>query len=413
MFLEPNDGYALNSLLNSLKNDNPFYKRLLNNVCTFNDIELIEKQDLIRSQNDFPPFGDYTSSFEIDQIYRTSGTTNIPLLVTLSRNDVERITNIGKECFQHSHMGEIGKDEIVINCMNLSLWAGGFLDSQAINKTGVTVLNFGVGNTTELIKLITHLSKKYKVSIHSTPSYLPILEKRYFEITGTSPSNLNMHAFYLGGESGLENQNFRKKLMNVWGCNIYNANYGMSEVCSIMASASDDNRLMFAKSFIDNFYLELYSEKKYVSVVNATEELEGELIISSRFNESQPLLRYNTKERLKISGNDSGDIYFKISGRSDDMIIVKGINLFPEQIRCILVNYKEVTGFFKILVQKRDVIEKIDIVCSVKPDQNVDKISLAQKISNHIRDELTVKADIFFSEEIGLGNNKTKVVEFY
>jgi phenylacetate-CoA ligase len=140
-------------------------------------------------------------------IFRTSGTTT-PLLVPMTHPELEMITNIGADCFKRSGMN-VFVHEIVINCLNLSMWAGGTLDSMSIGKTGATVINFGTGNTSELIKLIDSLTLSHNnVTIHCTPSYLPVIRKK-LELEDRIPKSLKLRQIYCGAEGGLDDDTFR------------------------------------------------------------------------------------------------------------------------------------------------------------------------------------------------------------
>lgn len=392
----------------------PFYNVKLNQIGQFESIPLVSKKELLQSQSDFPPYGSFTDDqLPIEQIYRTSGTTAEPLLLTFTKEDINIITNIGADCFKYSGMGSIGNQEVVINCLNLSMWAGGFFDAQSMMKTGAQVINFGTGNTTELLKLIFKLLNKFKVSIHCTPSYLPAIKSRLQKEFNLSPEELNIWRFYLGAEGGLQNGDFRKKLKDEWQSEIYNANYGMSEVCSIMASADDDNVLRFSPLFLMSYFCEIkLTSGRIILLKELVEGDEGEMIISSLQKQSQPILRYETKENIRILKSNSDGVFFEIIGRKDDMIVVKGINFFPEQIRGILTSFTELSGSFKIEATKKDeLITHLNLICEIKTSQSSSNDKLKASIHKAIRDELTISCDINFVYEIPLQGNKVKLLE--
>lgn len=392
----------------------PFYNVRLNQISQFESIPLVSKNELLQSQSDFPPYGRFTDDkLAIEQIYRTSGTTGEPLLLTFTKGDINLITDIGADCFKYAGMGSIGSREVVINCLNLSMWAGGFFDAQSMMKTGAQVVNFGTGNTTELLKLIFKLSKKFKVSIHCTPSYLPAIKSRLQMEFNQNPEELNIWRFYLGAEGGLQNGNFRDKLKKEWQSEVYNANYGMSEVCSIMASADDNNVLRFSPLFLNNYFCEIkLISGEIILLKDVVAGSEGEMIITSLHKQSQPMLRYETKENIRIIKSNNDGVFFEIIGRKDDMIVVKGINFFPEQVRGILTNYTELSGAFKIEATKKDeLITHLNLICEIKTSQSSSNNKLKAAIHKAIRDELTISCDINFVYEIPLQGNKVKLLE--
>jgi len=408
--------FEKNDILEKFKKLTPFYSKKLHNIRSFDQASLTSKPELLDSQKKHPPFGNFTDrGIEINQIYRTSGTSANPLLLTFSQKDIVLITDIGKECLAYAGMGKKGNKEIVINCLNLSMWVGGVLDSQSISKTGVQVINYGAGNTSELIRLIKDLgsAKKYKISLHCTPSYLPNIESRLNNEFGLLPKDLKIYSFYLGGESGIQNNKFRNALTDKWQSKIMNANYGLSEICSALASANDKNILRFVPLFIKKYLIEIQLLGGGIrSFENLQEGDEGELIVTALEKESQPLFRYNTKEIIRILKKDKIDLFFEIIGRTDDMIIYKGINIFPEQFRDIINKFNELSGLYKIQVKKEnDLVEKIVLVCELNNDQNIDEAELKQRLGLKIKSELSFTPSIELTLKIPVDGNKLKLIE--
>jgi phenylacetate-CoA ligase len=409
MSLNPND------IIDNFRKTSEFYSLKLKGINTFKDVPFTSKKDLITSQKKHPPLGNFTDfSKTIYQTYRTSGTSANPLLLCFTKKDIEQITDIGRDCYAHSGMGNIGNEEVVINCLNLSMWAGGFFDSQSITKTGVQVLYFGTGNTSELVKLIMLYNKKFKVSVHCTPSYLPVIEKKLMDEFGKTPRSLKLHAFYLGGEGGVQNNLYRESLIKKWNCKVFNANYGMSEVCSIMASASDDNILRFSPLFIKQYYLELLDiSGVFIPFSELRPDHTGDLIVTSLKKECQPLLRYHTKEKIKIHKINKSEIFFEVLGRSDDMIVYKGINIFPEEFRGIVSKNKKLTGRYKLLIQqKNNLVENIRLVCEINVEMAGIESEIIKTIQTDIKNQLHLKIPVELSDNFNITGNKLKMIEY-
>ena len=399
--------------INNYRSD--FYSKKLKNCRSFSDAPFTTKEELVRSQNDYPPYGGFMDSGKkIFQIYRTSGTSANPLLLSFTKKDVDIITEIGAECFMHSGMGDWGNDEVVINCLNLSMWAGGFFDGQAMMKTGAQVVNFGTGNTIELLKLILSFNKKYKVSLHCTPSYLPIIEQKLKDEFNKTLSALKIHALYLGAEGGVQNNSFRNNLIKKWKCRVYNANYGMSEVCSIMASAADDNVLKYSPLFLKKYFAELhFPDGRIIPLIDCASGDIGDVVVTSLFKESQPLVRYHTKERIKIISAERNNIYFEVIGRSDNMIVYKGINIFPEQFRSLVSKFPELTGLYQLKVVRKDyLVKNICIECEIKRGISFNENVIKQKLLLLIKGQFSVRPEIRFVEEIKREGNKLRILEF-
>ena len=156
-----------------------------------------------------------------------------------------------------------------------------------------------------------------------------------------------------------------------WNCKIYNANYGMSEVCSIMASANDENILKFPSVFPHFYYTELKSKRgKIKPILDCKDGDIGEVIFTSIDKNSQPILRYNSHENIQIVKKDKTDIYFNVVGRTDDMFVYKGKNIYPEMFRNIINQYDELTGLYYIELKKeKDLIKEATIVCENRPPE--------------------------------------------
>jgi len=182
------------------------------------------------------------------------------------------------------------------------------------------------------------------------------------------PGSLNIWKFYLGAEGGLQNNQFRKTLISTWGCEVLNANYGMSEVCSIMASANAENLLRFSPKFLKNYYCELLVNGDILPLKDCQSSDIGELIVTSLRKQSQPVLRYNSKERIRIINIVGDSIYFEVVGRSDDMLVIKGINFFPEQLRGILLGIEGLTGAYKVeATKKNNIIDRLNLILKLSP----------------------------------------------
>lgn len=402
--------------IDKIRAEIPFYEKKYKGIESFNSLPYTTKHELLESQGYCPPYGDFRNpTKEVEQVYRTSGTTSKPLLLSFTKKDIDYISDIGADCFRFSGMGDNGNDEIVINCLNLSMWAGGFFDSQSMAKTGVQVINFGTGNTNELIKLIKNLDKQNKVSIHCTPSYLPVIDKRLRTEFKMEPSDLGLYSLYLGAEGGIEEKGYRENLINKWQSKVFNANYGMSEVCSIMASADNGNILRLSEKIFEYYYIELLKGNgEIANILDCKDGDEGEIVISSMFKESQPILRYRTKENICLRKRQEMQIFFNISGRTDDMIVVKGINLFPAQFRSILSNYSDLTGLYQLQIHKNKDgnIAHLNLICEIAAkDTSLSDEELRRGIKGRVRDELSISLDVNFVYGFELVGNKLSLVK--
>lgn len=387
-----------------------YRKKYIRKTLKFSDIPLLEKQDLIEDQQLHPPFGSYlnTSIQNLARVHRTSGTSNAPLLLAVTSNDIENIRDTGCKAFLNAGLSA---DDIVINCMNYCMWMGGFMDHQSLEKTGATVIPYGVGHTENLIELICRIPN---VCIHSTPSYLRRLEQVAWEKFCLKPWQLGIKKGFFGGEGGLQNREYRKRMEDIWHMDIYDANYGISEVMSIIASESrDKDGLVYVAG--DIVYPELLiRESGVTSNDNIVPGAIGELILSNLKKEAQPLLRYVTGDIIEIleRKEDNGictDFKFRVIGRSDDMMVIKGINFYPLSLQNIISKYDGCTGNYKVIFDNSVENNNLQVLLETKKEQQ--HFIPLQKIQQEIRSKYFVSCQIILTDYIPADNNKVKLVE--
>ncbi len=381
----------------------------------FSSIPLLRKQDLLADQAKYPPFGSNVSvTFaKVSRIHRTSGTSTKPLLLTLTQRDLEQVIATGRKAFLNVGLTE---DDTVINCMNYCMWMGGLMDHQSLESTGAAVIPYGVGHTENLVELLYTIKN---VCIHSTPSYLSVIERVAREKYNLDPRELHISKALLGGEGGASDCEYRRKMEDTFGMRIYDANYGMSEVMSIVASQHREKAgLVFVAG--ETLYPELLVKRAdggwTISNQNIKDGMIGELVLSNLKKESQPLLRYGTGDILEIIHCDEDipvkNFSFRVLGRSDDMIVVKGINFYPASIRDIVAKFPMGTGNYQIKILNQSTVDYVRLLVELRDVAGIDGLEdFRQKIVDDIRKKYFVLCDVFFVEKLAAGKNKIGLVE--
>lgn len=308
-----------------------------------------DKQDLLTDQKAFPPFGSILAvkKGRLARIHRTSGSTNTPLLVLLTKKDVQNTVTAGGRALK---CAGVEPEDIVIHCLNYSMWSGGVTDHQCIEKAGAAVIPFGVGNSRYLIETIKRIRP---TAISCTPSYLTRLEELLRDEFNETPDSLGLKKALLGGEGGLQDPDYRASIENKWGLQAIDANYGLSDVLSIIGAECPARRgLHFHGQGI--VMPELIDSQSAPIPIKAGAE--GELVLTCLLREGQPIFRYRTRDALRII--DTGkcqcgrsSFLFKVIGRTDDMIDVKGINFFPNALQGTLRRFSDVlSGEYRVVV---------------------------------------------------------------
>ena len=400
----------------SLKHSN-FYKKKFSGLKLgkfdfkeFEKIPFTTKKELLEDQKINPPFGSNLSvdNSKIQRVHRTSGTTNKPLILALTKNDIKLMTETGSVC---AKISGLKVNDTVVHCLNYCMWMGGLTDHLSLEKAGAAVIPFGVGNSKQLIETILNTKAS---TISCTPSYLNKLIyvlKEFFDI---EPKDLGLRLGLLGTEGGLQYPNYRKKIEKTWGIKAINFNYGMAEVWSVFGSEcfNCQNGLNFISN--GNLYLELIDPQK-MSTIEVKKGARGEMVITTLNKESQPIIRYRTGDIIRI--NDTKPckcgfkgIKFSVEGRSDDMLTIKGINIFPSQIRTIINNYLDkLSGQFQIVLDKPLPIDNLRI--KIEKAQNTTSIEaeiLKNKLTSDFKNNLYILPQIDFGHQGLLTEDGTK-----
>ena len=311
-------------------------------------LPLCDKAMLRISQAAHPPFGDYLAARpeRVVRLHRTSGTTGQAMNIAQTRADAAQTAEVGARSFRASGLVP---GTLAIHCLNYRMWMGGVSDHLALEAAGATVIPFGVGDSQLLVRTILDLKV---AAIHCTPSYPAALERTVAEhFPDLAPRDLGLGLALFGGEAGLDNPSFRERLETVWGFAARNANYGVSDVFSNFAGqCAANNDLHFLGH--DVLHAELI-EPESGDAVPWQEGAQGELVLTHLAREAQPLVRFRTNDVIAITGMGACVCgrwapRFRVLGRSDDMVVVRGVNVFPTAVGGVIAGFDALSGEFRI-----------------------------------------------------------------
>jgi phenylacetate-CoA ligase len=358
------------------------------------DLPLVDKEMLRQSQRDHPPFGDYLAAEEtrIARIHRTSGTTGTAMNLALSQRDAHETAMVGARAQAASGLGPGHR---VIHCLNYRLWMGGFTDHTTLEATGASVVPFGVGDTQLLIRTIRELRI---TAISCTPSYPAVMERVMAEhFPGLAPGDLGLKLGLFGGEAGLDDPDFRRRLEATWGFAVRNANYGVTDVfCNFAGQSEQDNDLHFVA--LDVLHPELV-EPASGRVLPWREGERGELVLTHVSRECQPLVRFRTGDIVLITGTGRAACgrtapRFRVIGRGDDMIVVRGINVFPTQIAAILHQHAALSGEYRIVLEGAGPYDRLPVEAEVAAGGSYPGGGLAGAVEAQIKRDIGVTAKV-------------------
>jgi len=332
----------------------PFFKMLWDGLDPPEALEdlpllpLCSKADLRLSQAAHPPFGDYlgTERRAVNRLHRTSGTTGQAMDLALSARDCVVTEEVAGRC--QSSAG-LGPEDTVVHCLNYQMWMGGLTDHMGLEKTGAMVIPFGVGNTELLIRTILEVGV---TAISCTPSYPAVLARVLAEkFPGTAPRDLGLRLGLFGGEPGLDDPALRDRIRDQWGLEPRNSNYGVSDVfCNFAAQCAQDTRLHFMAA--DVLFPELIDPDTDAPLPIIAGQT-GELVLTHLERECQPLVRFRTGDIITVDETDPCScgrtgFRFRVIGRNDDMVVVRGLNLFPTMVAAVLEALPELSGDYRI-----------------------------------------------------------------
>jgi len=367
----------------------------INGVQDLAKMPFTTKAELRESQERRPPFGDFLACApeDISRVHRTSGATGRFIYTALTKADLDLTHDCGARSFWSAGLRPHHR---VIHCLNYQLWMGGVTDHVNLETTGATVFPFGVGNSRQLVRVIREAGIN---AITSTPAYPKYLEQVVRDELGIEPRELGLALGLFGGEPGLDNPVYRKRIEDTWGMTAQNANYGVSDVlCNFAAVCEDNYQLHFLGTGALLFQL---IDPESGEDLPMEEGVMGEMVLTHLAKEAQPLVRYRTSDLLEVLGvgpcacGRTGP-RFRVIGRADNMLHVKGINVFPNGVARVLESMvPDVTGEFQIVLSHPSPYTHLDITVEqgekIRPEETE---GLKRKVIARLKEELNFKASV-------------------
>jgi phenylacetate-CoA ligase len=367
---EADDGH-LQKQIAYAHQSSPYYRRRLAaagvdpaSVRSVDDLVRLpfsSKDELRQEQATNRPLGDYRCApmQEIVRIHGTSGTTGRMLLTGLTANDARLVAECGARSLWAAGMRP---DDVVFHVFNYSVYSGGVTDHLSAEHLGAAVMPIGVGQS----KLFVELAEQADpTAVHSTPSYPLYLARKMRTEMERDPHELGLKKGFFGGEPGAGIPAVQQQLRDELGLEPFDANYGMSEVVSLFAAECDQrDGLHFCGQ--GAIVVELI-EPDTGHVVPLSTGAEGELVYTSINREATPLLRYRSGDVAHIISSSAcacgrTSFRFRIMGRSDDMLWIRGVNVFPRAVEQLMASMRpRTTGNFQIVVPRAGALDHLTL----------------------------------------------------
>jgi len=352
---------------------------------------------------------------KIIRINSTSGTTGIPTLYTLTRHDVDIVNEMHARKYWRAG---IRPGDVMLQALSLSMFTGGLPLSQGIMHMGACVVPVGIEGGTKRVLDFVRLTSP--VAIIATPSFGQYLIEKCPELTGKTAADLGLRWFFCAGEPGGGNPEVRNMLAQGFGAKVFDHTGGGHAFHGISCDEPPEQFSGMHLVSEDHCLLELVdpNTKKPVPIEDGAV---GEMVFTFLDWEGGPFMRYALGDMLQVFTKPCPcgmpGIRFKITGRADDMLIVKGVNVYPEAIKSALLKFApQVTGLFRILLDEPGPLVNPPLRIRVEYGEGVteqDLPALERKIATYFKEEVRVAPEFEWvpPESLPREMKKTQYIE--
>lgn len=371
--------------------NSPFYrKRFAEHHITPADIHSLDdlqkipfttKQDL----RDNYPFG--LAAVPMEQVVRlhsSSGTTGTPTVILHTQKDLDEWANAVARCL---YMVGLRPGDIFQNSSGYGMFTGGLGFQYGAERLGMLTVPAAAGNTKRQIKFITDFGT---TALHAIPSYAGRLYEVMEEMGIDPKRDTKLHTLIIGAEPHSEEQ--RRRIEDMLGVKAYNS-FGMSEMCGpgVAFECKEQNGL----HIWEDYYIVEIVDPQTLEPVPEGEV--GELVLTTINREAMPLLRYRTRDLTRILPGECpcGRHHIRLDrmkGRSDDMMILKGVNIFPIQIETILMQFAELGNDYLITLTNEEANDLMTVEVELKEfcDDYPRLQALTKEITRQLKDEILI-----------------------
>ena len=392
--------------------NNPVYKERLEkagvtpeNITSIDDIRRIPfttKQDLRENY----PFGLASVPLrECVRLHSSSGTTGNPTVILHTQKDLDEWAN---QVARNLWMVGLRPDDVFQNSSGYGMFTGGLGFQYGAERLGMLTVPAAAGNSLRQIKFMTDFGT---TALHAVPSYVT----RLYEVMqeqGVDPrKDTKLKVLAIGAEPHSEEQ--RQRIEKMLGVKAYNS-FGMSEMCGpgVGFECKEQNGLHFWE---DYYIVEIVNPETLEPVPDG--EI-GELILTSINREAMPLLRYRTRDLTRVLGRGCpcGRNHVRLDrmkGRSDDMMVLRGVNIFPIQIEKILMQFKELANNYLITLTTDENNDNMTVEVELEDlftDDYQKLIQLQKDVKRALKDEILLTPHVKLVPKGSLPTSEGKAV---
>ncbi len=351
------------------------------------------------------PFGLLAGNLEdAVRIHSSSGTTGNPTVIIHSQHDLDSWANLVARCL---YMVGLRKKDVFQNSSGYGMFTGGLGFQYGAERLGALTVPAAAGNSKRQIKFITDFKT---TALHAIPSYAIRLAE-VFQEEGIDPTESSLKTLIIGAEPHTDEQ--RRKIERMLGVKAYNC-FGMTEM----------NGPGVAFECLEQNGMHIWEDCYLVEIINP-ETLQpvpdgeiGELVLTTLDRNMMPLIRYRTRDLTRIIPGECpcGRTHRRIDrikGRSDDMFIIKGVNIFPMQIEKILVQFSELGSNYLITLEtlhnQDEMIVEVELN-ELSTDNYIELENTRKEIVRRLKDEILVTPKVKLVKKGSLPQSEGKAV---
>jgi phenylacetate-CoA ligase len=331
------------------------------------------------------PFGMFAVPREkVVRIHASSGTTGKPTVVGYTQGDIDRWADLVARSIRAAG-GRAG--DMVHIAYGYGLFTGGLGAHYGAERLGCTVVPMSGGQTEKQVQLIEDFKPDI---IMVTPSYMQVIVEEYRR-QGLDPRQMSISVGIFGAEPWTEAM--RHDIEQSAGLSAVDI-YGLSEVMGPGVASECIETQDGPVIWEDHFYPEIIDPETGDVLPDGSE---GELVFTTLSKEALPVIRYRTRDLTRLLPPTARSMrrMGKIVGRSDDMLIIRGVNLFPTQVEELVLKQGQLSGQYQLVVTREGILDEVKVRCEVTPEhRDADRVRIARELQHHIKSLIGVSTTV-------------------
>ena len=373
-----------------------------------------DERDSQATQTPAKPLGEHqvAPTSALNRVISSSGTTGKPTYFGLTAKDRRDWNTVQKRAF---YTAGVRPDDTVLFGAGQTMITGGTPYFETLTKLGANVVPAGGESTERLLSVATDVHPDV---LWTTTSHIRYLSEQAEEVCGVSPGDLPMTKVIGGGGPGIANPEIRGEFYDIWDANLVREGMGLGDVIGCMWAECEEEAGM-------HFHAQGHAHVEIIDPETGEtkpfeEGTEGELVYTHLRREATPVVRFRSGDYARVTGTDCScrrtAPKIQCIGRADDMLIYKGMNVFPSAIRDVISDIDGVAPRVRVVIPDEKKVhfeDPLPIEIASEPETDRPASELVDDVVGVIRERLKVRVDptVVDAEDLPAGEYKTNLVE--